>query len=134
MVHMLQVTLQMTIALITWHQTTSALLQGYRCEVYTEALKFLNMESLDQRREKLNLNFAKKCLKIDNMKTLFPLCSKSHNMKTREILKFKESKAKTERYKSSSVIYMQKILNKDFQRKLLSCKKSLSCNKGTVHK
>ena len=31
MVHMLQVTLQMTIALITWHQTTSALLQGYRC-------------------------------------------------------------------------------------------------------
>ena len=101
---------------------------------YTEALKFLNMESLDKRREKMNLNFAKKCLKIDNMKTLFPLCSKSHNMKTREILKFKENKAKTQRYKSSAVISMQKELNKDFQRKLLSCKKLFSCNKGTVHK
>ena len=103
-------------------------------ESYKKALKFLNMESLNMRREKQNLSFAKKCLKIDNMKTLFPLCSKSHTMKTREILKFKENKAKKERYKSSAVISMQKILNKDFQKKLLSCKKSLSCNKGTVHK
>ena len=42
------------------------------------------METLDQRREKGNLNFAKKCLKIENMKLLFPLNEKKHDMKNRK--------------------------------------------------
>ena len=97
---------------------------------YEEALKSLNMETLDQRREKLNLTFAKKCLKIDNMKALFPFQVKEHDMKTRKILKFKVIKAKTERYKRSSVIYMQKLLNKENRNNLRNVK---SCNMGTVH-
>ena len=97
-------------------------------ESYEKALKFLNMESLCKRREKLNLNFAKKCLKIENMKALFPLNSKDHDMKTREIMKYKVNKAKKERYKNSPVIYMQKLLNDDYKRKIISCKE------GTVHK
>ena len=52
---------------------------------YQQAMKFLNMESLDQRREKLNLRFAKKCLKIENMKSLFPLNTKSHGMNSRVV-------------------------------------------------
>merc|ERR1711884_139113 len=40
-------------------------------ESYKSALKFLNMDSLDHRREKMNLTFAKKCLKIDQMKSYF---------------------------------------------------------------
>ena len=59
------------------------------------------------------------CLKIDNMKALFPLKDKEHDMKT---------KAKTERFRSSPVIYMQKLLNKENLRNLNSCKM------GTVQK
>ena len=84
------------------------------------------MESLCKRREKLNLNFAKKCLKIKNMKALFPLNSKDHGTKTRGIMKY--NKAKKERYKNFPVIYVQKLLNYDYKRKFISCKE------GTVHK
>ena len=84
---------------------------------YKEALKFLNMDSLEKRREKINLKFAKKCLKIENMKSLFPLNPKTHVMKNRKILKFKENKAKNERYKKSAVVSMQKILNSDYKKK-----------------
>ena len=52
-------------------------------------MKLLNMETLDQRREKGNLNFAKKCLKIENMKSLFPLNKKKHEMKNRKKFKYK---------------------------------------------
>ena len=95
---------------------------------YKNALKFMNMDSLEKRREKLNLNFAKKCLKIDKMKVLFPMSSKNHEMKTRDIKKYKVNKAKKERRKNSSVIYMQKLLNDNL------VKKYSSCYKGTVHK
>ena len=71
------------------------------------------MDTLDQRREKQNLKFAKKCLKIETMKALFPLNQKKHDMKSRKTLKYKVIKAKTERFKKSSVISMQKLLNKD---------------------
>ena len=54
---------------------------------YKRALKFLNMDSLETRREKLNLTFAKKCLKIERMKHLFPLNSKNLKMKIRDSLK-----------------------------------------------
>ena len=63
------------------------------------------------------------CLKIDHMKALFPLKDKEHD----KILKFKVTKAKTERFRSSPVIYMQKLLNKENLRNLKTCKM------GTVH-
>ena len=68
-------------------------------ESYQKALKFLNMDTLDQRREKQNLKFAKKCLKIDTMKALFPLNQKKHDMKSSKTFKYKVIKAKTERFK-----------------------------------
>ena len=40
---------------------------------YESALKSLNIDSLKDRREKLCVKFAKKCLKLENMKKLFPL-------------------------------------------------------------
>jgi len=92
---------------------------------YKRALKFLNMDSLETRREKLNLTFAKKCLKIERMKYLFPLNSKNHDMKIRDSLKYKVIKAKKERYKKSSVISMQKLLNSEYKK---------PCKQGTVHK
>ena len=70
-------------------------------ESYQKALKFLNMDSLEKRREKLNMNFAKKCLK-----NLFELNVKPHSIKTRDIVKYKVKKLrKKERYKISSIIH-----------------------------
>ena len=62
------------------------------------------------------------------MKHLFPLNSKNHDMKIRDSLKYKVIKAKKERYKKSSVISMQKLLNSDYKKPFISCKQ------GTVHK
>ena len=64
---------------------------------YKNALQFMNMDLLERNREKLNLNFAEKCSKIDRMKLLFPLNSKDHEMKTRFIKKYKEQRKKGER-------------------------------------
>ena len=61
----------------------------------------------------MTLNLAKSCLKIEKMKKLFPLNGKEHQMVNRNFNKFKVKKATTERYKSSAVISMQKLLNEE---------------------
>ena len=61
----------------------------------------LNMETLEKRREKLCLNFAKKCLKSERMKTIFPENEKS-SMKTRNQERFRVNFANRERYKKSA--------------------------------
>ena len=68
------------------------------------------------------------CLKIDNTKVIFPLKDKRYDMKTRKILKFNVTKAKTERFRSSPVINMQKLLNKENLRNLKSCKMGIVHN------
>ena len=83
---------------------------------YEEALKILNLESLDQRRSRLCLKFAKNCLKNEKMKKLFPLASKNHNMDTRLKEKFKVNKAHSERYKKSAVPFMQNLLNQEARK------------------
>ena len=70
-------------------------------------------ESLDMRRSRLCLKFAKNCLKNEKMRKMFPLASKQHNMNTRLKEKFKVNKAKTERYRKSSIPYMQNLLNQE---------------------
>ena len=80
---------------------------------YKSALKELNLEKLSERREKLCLRFAKKCLKLQKFKSWFPVSKKLHCMKQRRTRKFHENQANTERYKKSSVPYMQKLLNKE---------------------
>ena len=77
------------------------------------------MDSLDHRREKMNLSFAKKCLKVDQMKSLFP---QKNTRKTRHKYKFMVNKSKSERYKKSSVPTMQNLLNSDIMSKHVSCK------------
>ena len=69
------------------------------------------MESLEDRRRKLCLKFAKNCLKNEKMKQIFPLGNKKHSMNTRLKEKFKVNKANTERYRKSAIPYMQNLLN-----------------------
>ena len=58
------------------------------------------------------------------MKSLFPLNVKKHDMKNRKKFKYKVFKVNTERYKKSSVISMQKLLNNEYLSHY---------NKGNVH-
>ena len=76
----------------------------------------LKMESLEDRRERLCLKFAKNCLKNDKMKQLFPLAKKEHSMHTRSREKFKVNKSNTERYRKSAVPYMQRLLNTEARK------------------
>ena len=80
---------------------------------YEEALKILNMDTLDKRREVLCMKFAKKCLRNEKMKKLFPLEIRHHNMNTRSNSFFKVNKARTSRYQRSTIPYLQRLLNDD---------------------
>ena len=82
-----------------------------RYSTYAKALKDLRMDSLELRRKKLSLNLAKKSLKNEKMKQLFPLSKSKHNMKKRHSVKYKVNYARTDRYKRSPVVYMQNLLN-----------------------
>merc|ERR1712197_7857 len=64
-------------------KTSLRLILGPKYNNYEQALKYLHIDSLDQRREKLCLSFAKKCIKLNNMKLLFPILKKKHDMETR---------------------------------------------------
>ena len=78
---------------------------------YDNALKLLDLENLEDRRESLCLQFARKCLKNDKMKHLFPKNLKTHNMQTRYPEEFEMEHFNTERLRDSPIIYMQRLLN-----------------------
>ena len=48
---------------------------------------------------------------------LFPLNSQRHVMKVRNPLKYQINKANTERYKCSSIPYMQRLLNDENKKR-----------------
>ena len=84
---------------------------------YKDALKLTNLESLDERRDTLSMRFARNCLKNGNFSKLFPLNNQRHGMKVRNPLKYRITKANTERYRTSSIPYMQRLLNNDHQKR-----------------
>ena len=86
---------------------------GNKYKNYDDALKYLNMESLSDRREDLVLRWAKKAINHDKMKDLFPLNKKVHSMEMRKGEKYQIKNTHTERLRKSSIFYMQKILNED---------------------
>ena len=84
---------------------------------YQNALNILELESLENRREFLCLQFAKKSLKNPKMKDLFPHNKKTHKMSPRKQQPFEINFATTDRLKKSPVIYMQQLLNENFIEK-----------------
>ena len=80
---------------------------------YDKALRLLDLEPLHVRRERLCLKFAKKCLKLENFKKLFPVRKSKHDMKKRNTEKFLVNHVNTERYMKSAIPAMQRALNKD---------------------
>ena len=84
---------------------------------YESALQQLNIESLFDRRESLCLKFARKGLKLDHFKKMFPVQKHFHHMEKRNVDKFLVNSARTERYFRSSIPSMQRLLN-SYERKL----------------
>ena len=76
---------------------------------YSAALKLTGLETLATRRDKLCLNFAKKCVKFHHTKDMFPENEKIRV--TRNTERFVVPFARTERYKNSSIPYMARLLN-----------------------
>ena len=83
---------------------------------YKEGLRRLNIETLDQRRERLCLRFAQNCLKNEKVSDLFPQKKNMHQMRKRKTQKFKVNKTNTKRYQRSAIPYMQNLLNQENDR------------------
>ena len=71
----------------------------------------LNLQTLEQRRKYLCLNFAKSSIENKTLNDLFP--ENDQTRKTRHTEKYKVSYANTDRMRKSSIIYMQNLLNED---------------------
>ena len=72
----------------------------------------MKLDSLEERREKLCLRFAKQCLRHEKLKDMFPKKIQNHQMKKRNGQRYVVEKTLTERYKRSSIPSMQRLLNK----------------------
>ena len=84
---------------------------------YKNGLAQLGLEDLKSRREILCLEFAKKCVKHEKLKHMFPKNTKEHSMKTRNNEMYLVQHANTGRLQDSAIIFMQKLLNDDAQKK-----------------
>ena len=85
-------------------------------ENYETALKTLKLDTLEKRRELLMIKYGKKCLKLEQTKDLFPVQQLTHNMNTRNSKRYKEHRSNTERYRMSTVPYLQRILNSETKK------------------
>ena len=83
---------------------------GNQYRTYDEALKRLNLDTLELRRKKLCLKFARKTSKNENFKHWFPKKS-SLNTRSKEI--YIEPTFKTKRYQKSSIPHLINLLNED---------------------
>ena len=92
-------------------KTALKVILGVKYKSYENALRILDIETLNDRRIDLCLNFARKSSKRPKMKHMFPLTEKPHQMGTRRPEKFKVQHANTDRLKDSALIFMQNLLN-----------------------
>ena len=83
---------------------------------YNNALATLRLQTLKERRKILSLRFIERSLADGNLHDLFPKRKKKHNMTTRKNEKYRVQHAKTERFKNSPILAMQRALNKAIQK------------------
>ena len=83
-----------------------------RYECYEQSLVELNLENLAQRRDKLCLKFAKKCLKHEQTKEMFPL-NDDPEYDIRKKQKFYVQFAHTNRLRDSTIPQLQRVLNSE---------------------
>ena len=64
---------------------------------------------------RLCLNFAKKCIRFEKTKAMFPLNHTQVDTRNHEI--YKVTSAKTDRFAKSAIPYMQRLLNANIKTK-----------------
>ena len=82
---------------------------------YEDALECLNLDTLRGRREKLCLNFAKKCVRHPKAKEMFPINS-ANVFTNRDREFFYVQHASTSRLRDSTIPQLQRALNLDLKR------------------
>ena len=137
-IYMLQIRSKLDQSAVVWHSSLShrnrsdlervqksavRCILGINYKGYEDALERLNLVTLDERREQMCLKFAKQCLKLDKLKSLFPKNQSSHAMQKRFPEYYKVTKAQTERFRKSSIPYMLKLLNEVQAKKREALKK-----------
>ena len=91
-------------------KTACHIILGEKYLSYKEALKFLNLETLEFRRNKLSLKFALKTEKHEKFKSWFNPIFK--NVETRSSnKKYYDVKANTTRFQKSPLSFLTRILN-----------------------
>ena len=81
---------------------------------YSEALKFVHLDSLENRRVKLCLKFAKKAEKHVKHSKWFQINTKPTNTRQHKS-KYLEVQHKLSRFKKSPISYLTRILNEHYQ-------------------
>ena len=76
---------------------------------YNHALRMTGLEKLTMRRQKLCLNFARKCTKNQLTMNMFPV--RQRRVNTRHPEKYQVPFARTDRFKNSAIPYMTRLLN-----------------------
>ena len=85
---------------------------GERYSDYASALDDLNLDSLEKRRKTLSLKFAKKCLKYNQTKDMFPL-NNNDAIEVRNRDTYQVQFAKGSRLLDSAIPQLQRALNDD---------------------
>ena len=78
---------------------------------YESALIELNLESLEERRCKLMLSFAKSGIVNGKLHEFFIPRNTAHQMTLRQSDKYQTTMAQTERFKKSTIPHSQRLLN-----------------------
>ena len=79
---------------------------------YKSALIQLNLETLSERREKLLEKFATTSIANRKLHEYFNIRKTTHQMKLRDPDFYRTTRARTERFRTSSILSMQRLLNK----------------------
>ena len=106
-------------------KTAAAIILGDKYKTYKNALKVLDMQTLQERRSDLSLNFAKKALKSQKFSSWFSVNENDYD-KTRSLRdELDLVKTRTKKYKDSPIPHLTDILNTHLQnqakRKTRTC-------------
>ena len=96
---------------------------------YEKSLKILKMDKLQDRMERLSLSFAKKCLKHRKFSNIFHKNLSDATIKVRNREKYFVNKARTERFKYSSIPFLQRKLDESAKQERKQLKAMLQVNR-----
>ena len=105
-------------------------IMGNKYQGYEQALKFLKLDSLKERRVKMALTFAKRSLKLEHFSKLFPLNESNHLMSMRSSERYVISYSNTQRRERSAIPFLQRLLNDDYAKQKKDLSKLLRVNNG----